>query len=1166
MKGSRKELEEQRREGLAREAKAEKQNKQKERELVLQRIADDRRSFQAKTQRAQKPDPPAAQGHRPEGPAQVASDGQCLLTIRLTSGQCLRERFPADCLLQDVTQHLSTLHPDLPPFTLLQGFPKRRFGPAELSCSLQALGLTPSATLCVLATEPLPSGTCALAAPQARDGPLQPPGPQALPTEEHAWGRGETLGLVLEQAMAEGMFPEAEELRLALSSPARRVVPGKPGLHGLWESTSPPHHRWGQGQRLTLEDPEQEPTAPTGCSPLDEELSPPDDGRGVGPSDLPGAVAQAAEQRFHRALRGQEEPATPTGHRKPPRLSHVPSLSSMALRAAVALLTAPRKQYCSSLASLTPPLAERLLAYMIHHRLLCPKTLPLFFGCPIQSLVLSCYPYATNELLRQLRAFQSLRHLSLVSCPLLTDQGLSVVRHLQRLQHLNLSACVKLTDACLRFLKAPSALTHLSLNRTGITERTLHLLPQYAPGLALLSLKQTEQLSRLHTLHLDDTRVSQASLAALASHPALSTLTLSGVQSVDGDQALQLVSGLPLAQLSLPCRHTVTDSGLHFLCRLEGLLELDLTDFTHITDEGLRHLPQLHRLRRLSLCNTLVTDCGLQHLQGLRHLEELCLDRTAVSSAGVARCITRLPLLQADGRFPEETPRMPHQGHYSPPRRTGPNATSNGLAPAARAGAPRLAPLACGPGCPPGWLSGAGRSDPIDIPYTLPAALPCAGCSAVGNSPVSPAPLELGPALESGRWRVGADPAHAQCWAELDPVQAVPGACCSCGAGGGVHGLGWCLLGAAPLRTEWGRQCLQEAGGEDSSLGQGRSPGSGELPGQHPPVLRHTNKAFYGIEKGSGCGCIRQTVRLNPGSGANTVPLCSGIFTRLGKCYTFNAGAPGTEPLTTVKGGSGNGLELMLNIQQDEYLPVWGESGEAGRRAQGSPHPWDGSTLPVNAGAPGTEPLTTVKGGSGNGLELMLNIQQDEYLPVWGESDEISYEAGVKVQIHSQEEPPFIDQLGFGVAPGFQTFVSCQQQRVQLVGFGNANVCTPEQYKECADPALDFLVKKDSEFCVCRTPCDMVRYGKELSMVKIPSKASAKYLAKKYNKSEQYISPAGVSPVTGLRSAAHPTGLWSRLPIVTTARLSPGPAGPWRISNPPPSRPPPLQPGPLPLP
>lgn len=52
----------------------------------------------------------------------------------------------------------------------------------------------------------------------------------------------------------------------------------------------------------------------------------------------------------------------------------------------------------------------------------------------------------------------------------------------------------------------------------------------------------------------------------------------------------------------------------------------------------------------------------------------------------------------------------------------------------------------------------------------------------------------------------------------------------------------------------------------------------------------------------------------------------------------------------------------------------------------------------------------------------------------------------------------------------------------------------------------DFLVTKDSEYCACRTPCAMVRYGKELSMVKIPSKASAKYLAKKFNKTEQYIA------------------------------------------------------------
>ncbi|NWY07058.1 ASIC1 protein, partial [Nothoprocta ornata] len=253
-----------------------------------------------------------------------------------------------------------------------------------------------------------------------------------------------------------------------------------------------------------------------------------------------------------------------------------------------------------------------------------------------------------------------------------------------------------------------------------------------------------------------------------------------------------------------------------------------------------------------------------------------------------------------------------------------------------------------------------------------------------------------------------------------------------------------------------------------------------------------------------------------------------------------------------------------------------------------------GKCYTFNSGQDGRPRLLTMKGGTGNGLEIMLDIQQDEYLPVWGETDETSFEAGIKVQIHSQDEPPLIDQLGFGVAPGFQTFVSCQEQRVGAGGRrgarerrrglltasppqltylpppwgdckaaagdlefyesysitacridcetrylvencncrmvhmpgeppapapaarpprahtapsppGDAPYCTPEQYKECADPALDFLVEKDNEYCLCEMPCNVTRYGKELSMVKIPSKASAKYLAKKYNKSEQYI-------------------------------------------------------------
>ncbi|NXX41339.1 ASI4A protein, partial [Tricholaema leucomelas] len=200
-------------------------------------------------------------------------------------------------------------------------------------------------------------------------------------------------------------------------------------------------------------------------------------------------------------------------------------------------------------------------------------------------------------------------------------------------------------------------------------------------------------------------------------------------------------------------------------------------------------------------------------------------------------------------------------------------------------------------------------------------------------------------------------------------------------------------------------------------------------------------------------------------------------------------------------------------------------------------------------------PRVTRQGGMGNGLEIMLDIQQEEYLPIWRETNETSFEAGIRVQIHSQDEPPYIHQLGFGVSPGFQTFVSCQEQRltylpqpwgncrasvqgeqmlpgydtysiaacrlqcekeavvrschcrmVHMPGEGcNESICSPNVYIECADHTLDAAVEDSQERCSCPTPCNLTRYGKEISMVRIPNKGSARYLARKYNKNETYI-------------------------------------------------------------
>lgn len=135
--------------------------------------------------------------------------------------------------------------------------------------------------------------------------------------------------------------------------------------------------------------------------------------------------------------------------------------------------------------------------------------------------------------------------------------------------------------------------------------------------------------------------------------------------------------------MTLPGRHSVTDSGLAFLSRLALLTGLDLTDYTQVTDQGVRQLscmarsviyPLLStfncsgksqqvslcsRLKTLSLSNTQVTDAGLPSLRAMLDLQELCLDRTAVTSRGVAQLIQHLPQLQvmssAGGRRGGET-------------------------------------------------------------------------------------------------------------------------------------------------------------------------------------------------------------------------------------------------------------------------------------------------------------------------------------------------------------------------------------------------------------------------------------------------------------------------------------------------------------------------------
>ncbi|XP_053569228.1 uncharacterized protein LOC128659681 [Bombina bombina] len=648
---------------IARDMKEEKLSKKKDRELVLQRIADDRQKLQDK-EKVLSPQ------KTPETKCQVTTGDRCDLMVRLPSGNSLRLGFSADSPLRSVCERLDSLHPSFAPCCLLQTFPTRHFSAEDLTRSLRDLGLTPNATLCVRTSETFSPPQVLHSCP---DPPLSPREP---PDFAHS---------------AEDLMAEGGRVLPILRSPAHSVSHNF-RLREVQHSS--PTHSWGRGQRLMIQEDEgvediQEdaegsplvPRLPSSVShlwPTDGvRLRPVDeDGEALSPSS-PHVMARAAAEL--RQEIGERAPVVS----KVLRVSAVPTLRHLALQGALMLIAAPCMQYPRSLSGLTPEVAEIIITHMTKEQTLRPRTLELFSGCPIRKITLNCYQYTTNELIKHLRGFPSLKSLSLTSCTLLTDQGVSVVQHLHKLQYLNLSSCVKLTDLCLQhisglehlthlilhqtkvsddgmcdFLRnARCSLTHLNLSQTAVTEHTLCLLHKHAPNLKVLSIKHNQitdvsslcGLQCLNSLHLDSTRLTEESLVAVTSLSTLSVLTLSGVQSLNSDHVLRLLSGMSLKRLLLPGRHTLSDSGLALICGLNCLLELDLTDHTQITDHGVRFISELTRLCTLSLCNTSVSDSGLYHLRGLRFLEELSLDRTKVTSRGVSQCIRCLPHLQVLG-------------------------------------------------------------------------------------------------------------------------------------------------------------------------------------------------------------------------------------------------------------------------------------------------------------------------------------------------------------------------------------------------------------------------------------------------------------------------------------------------------------------------------------
>jgi len=123
--------------------------------------------------------------------------------------------------------------------------------------------------------------------------------------------------------------------------------------------------------------------------------------------------------------------------------------------------------------------------------------------------------------------------------------------------------------------------------------------------------------------------------SALAAKP-VRVLDAEGVASASRawDEVARLLASAPAA--SLEAAGEMTDAALEAVSRVDSIVSLDLGGSRALTDEGVRHLARLPRLRHLDLRGTGVTDGGLRVLRELPALESVVLAQTRITDAGAA--------------------------------------------------------------------------------------------------------------------------------------------------------------------------------------------------------------------------------------------------------------------------------------------------------------------------------------------------------------------------------------------------------------------------------------------------------------------------------------------------------------------------------------------------
>ncbi len=116
--------------------------------------------------------------------------------------------------------------------------------------------------------------------------------------------------------------------------------------------------------------------------------------------------------------------------------------------------------------------------------------------------------------------------------------------------------------------------------------------------------------------------------------------------SRDWDEIVALLAANAPAQLGAVGQ--MTDEILAEVARVDGIVGLHLNGSRGVTDNGLRHLAGMPRLKRLDISGTSITDRGLDVLRHLPGLQNLSLAGTAITDAGASELANCPALVRLD--------------------------------------------------------------------------------------------------------------------------------------------------------------------------------------------------------------------------------------------------------------------------------------------------------------------------------------------------------------------------------------------------------------------------------------------------------------------------------------------------------------------------------------